>query len=40
MNAFQKKFFNLISEAPDTMQPDATAPVSDDPAAEMNALVQ
>ena len=37
MNAFQKKFFNLISEAPETMQPDATAPVSDDPADEMNA---
>jgi hypothetical protein len=37
MNAFQKKFFNLISEAPETMQPDPTTPVSDDPAAEMDA---
>lgn len=37
MNVFQKKFFSLIAEAPDTLQPDPTTPVSDDPAAEADA---
>lgn len=37
MNVFQKKFFGLISEAPEDTIPDPTTPVPEDPQAEADA---
>lgn len=34
MNLFQKKFFNIVNEAPEDLEPDPTLPVSDVPSDE------
>ena len=37
MNLFQKKFFNIVNEAPEDLEPDPTTPVPDSPRDEMSA---